>query len=347
MAKRHDAVFDDVLSGLDEAAPEAKAEPKARAMPERGGDRAGGRFLNRANALSDRLSGDVVEKTLLWVEPERCRMWERHNRRYDLLTEARCADLIDGFKAQGQQEFPAVVRRVQDDPAHDYEVICGARRHWTVAWLRRNNYRNFRFLIEVRTLSDEEAFRLGDIENRDRVDISDYERAMDYTDAVARYYQGRQKDMAARLEVSETWLSRYLALAKLPRGIIDAYADITEIKERHARDLKPLLSVPDKKKAILEEAKAIARQQQAAAHGQGGRIDGPAVVARLKAAGTPKRVAPRQEAIVYTSESGAVLVTARKGKGGGLVLEIPSAEDVEEVLDACRRALEDHRHGNR
>jgi hypothetical protein len=66
-----------------------------------------------------------------------------------------------------------------DRVAREYEVICGARRHWTVAWLRANNYRQFRFLVEVRELSDEEAFRLSDIENRDREDISDYERAID------------------------------------------------------------------------------------------------------------------------------------------------------------------------
>ena len=35
-------------------------------------------------------------------------------------------------------------------------------------------------------MSDEEAFRLADIENREREDISDYERAIDYGDAIAR-----------------------------------------------------------------------------------------------------------------------------------------------------------------
>ena len=358
MVGRHDAVFDDVLSGLDDTAAQAETQNETRSAPEpkprqapdrtpgRAGERAGGRFLNRSNALAERLSGDVVEKTLLWVDPDRCRMWPRHNRRYDLLTETRCADLIEGFKAQGQQEFPAVVRRIQGDPAFDYEVICGARRHWTVAWLRAHNYRSFRFLIEVRDLSDEEAFRLGDIENRDRADISDYERAADYADAVGRYYQGRQKDMAARLEVSETWLSRYLALAKLPKAIIDAYADITEIKERHARDLKPLLGAADKKKAILDEAKAIAKEQHAAAQGQGRGLDGPSVLARLKAAATPKRPMPRPQAVPYKSSAGETLLTARKGKGSGLTLEIPNAENEAEILDACRRALADHRRAD-
>lgn len=337
MSGRHDAVFDDVLGGLEQNAPDGPTEPRPKQGPERGGRR----FLNRSNALSDRLSGDVVEKTLLWVEPERCRMWSRHNRRYDLLNETRCADLIESFKAQGQQEFPAVVRRVHDDADHDYEVICGARRHWTVAWLRAHNYRQFRFLIEVRELTDEEAFRLADIENRDREDISDYERAMDYADAVGRYYNGRQKDMAARLEVSETWLSRYLGLARLPKGIVEAYADITDIKERHARDLNPLLSHPDKKKAVLDEAKAIGKVQRGALQGQGGALDGPAVIARLKTAATSKRPPRRAQAIEYKSAAGTVLVRARKQKGRGLILEIADGRDAEAVLQACRQALLD------
>lgn len=104
--------------------------------------------------------------------------------------------------------------RAGDGPR--FEVICGARRHFAVSWLRANNYPQFRYLVEERALTDEEAFRLADIENRDREDLSDYERAVDYAQALERYYGGRQKTMATRLEVSEAWLSRYLQLAKLP-----------------------------------------------------------------------------------------------------------------------------------
>ena len=236
-----------------------------------------------------------------------------------------------------------MVRRVTDEPRHEYEVICGARRHWTVAWLRANNYRQFRFLVEVRELSDEEAFRLSDIENRDREDISDYERAIDYADAVGRYYHGRQKDMATRLEVSEAWLSRYLALAKLPKAIVDAYADITEIKERHARDLNPLLGHSEQKKAILGEAKDIAREQRAAQQDEGRAIEGPLVIARLKAAATPKRPPRRPpDAVDSRSPAGTLLLTARRHRGRGLILEIADPTDAEAILEACRRALVDH-----
>lgn len=342
MTKRHDAVFDDVLSGFGDKDQDVGTTPK----PSRpAAERREGRFLTRSNALSDRFSGDVVEKTLLWVDPERCRMWDRHNRRYELLNENRCADLIDGFKAQGQQEFPAIVRRITDDPAYDYEVICGARRHWTVSWLRTHNYRQFRFLIEVRELSDEEAFRLGDIENRERTDISDYERACDYADAVRRYYGGRQKDMAARLEVSEAWLSRYLGLAKLPQEIVAAYVDVTEIREHHARELKSLMATNDQRRRLLVEAKVLAEEQSRGRAGEGQVIDGPTVVARLKRAAVERTRKERAPATVYANGRGRTVLTARPGKGRGLILEVVDTRDSDAVLNACRRALEDHGAG--
>ncbi|MBY5935663.1 ParB/RepB/Spo0J family partition protein [Tateyamaria omphalii] len=300
MTRKYDAIFDDVLSDL-EAVPDAS-------------DRAGARFLKRTTAISDRLAGEVEEKTLRWVDPARCRMWERHNRDYALLTEDNCRDLIDGIRSQGQQEFPAIVRPV-DDEDYDFEVICGARRHFAVSWLRNNNYTQFKYLVEARQLSDEEAFRLADIENRDREDISDYERALDYADAVARYYGGKQKAMAERLEVSQPWLSRYLQLAKLPQAIVDAFPNIREIRERNARELKPLLSQPDTSRAVLEEAGAIRREQERARAGRGSFVDAANVMRRLTRAGKPVQPKPETEGKVYrrsTHDKGIAVV--QKGR---------------------------------
>lgn len=336
MTKRHDAMLDDVLGDLSDTQAEPPRAPKAEPKE----SRSPARFLNRSTALAERLSGDVIEKTLLWVDPERCRMWERHNRRYELLNEARCADLIEGFKAQGQQEFPAIVRRLHDDPNFDYEVICGARRHWTTNWLRENNYRQFRFLIDVREITDEEAFRLSDVENRDREDICDYERAVDYSNALTNYYGGRQKDMAERLEVSEAWLSRYLGLAKLPTIVVDAYSDITEIRERHARDLKPLLNQRVSKAAILEEAKAIAKQQSKSV------IEGATVFKRLKAVAITRRPANKPAVSEYKSRDGDVILKATPKRGRGVLLDIVDTRDTESVLEACRCALQDLRQSS-
>ena len=141
-------------------------------------------------------------------------------RDYAALNEATCADLIESFKAEGRQNFPAIVRRVESDSEHEWEVVCGARRHWTAGWMRAHHQPDFKFLVEPRELTDEEAFRLADLENRSRRDLSDYERAHDYARAVERYYGGSQQQMAERLEVSRSWLSRYLELARLPAEIV-------------------------------------------------------------------------------------------------------------------------------
>lgn len=239
MANRNSSLFEDLASSA------AVSERK------RSKETSKNKYLSdRKNTLSNLVNGGLEEKTLLWVDPKVCRMWEHHNRRYDLLNEQRCRDLIDGFKSQGKQEFPAIVRKVED-AEHQYEVVCGARRHWTVSYLRENNYPHFKFLIEVRELSDEEAFRVSDVENRDRSDISDYERAVDYARAVKLFY-GSQKKMAERLEVSQAWLSRYLDLSKIPNDVVDLFSDVSFLTIERGRKLKPWLSDP-KKFSVLKK----------------------------------------------------------------------------------------------
>ncbi len=300
MSKKHDAIFDDVLSDLDGPVPAA-------------GPRESARFLKRSTTINDRLTGELEEKTLRWIDPSECRMWERHNRDYELLNEENCRDLIDGIRAQGRQEFPAIVRPI-DDPDYKFEVICGARRHFAVSWLRKNNYTQFKYLIEAREMSDEEAFRLADIENREREDISDYERAIDYADAIARYYGGKQKAMAERLEVSQPWLSRYLALAALPEQIVSAFPSIRDLKERHARDLKPLLARPATADPMLAQAARIEVQQQSARNGRGPFVDPLDVVKQLRLAAEEPKVKPARKVdeVTYRRSAGEKGITARK-----------------------------------
>lgn len=307
MSKRHDAIFEDVLKGIEEPA-----------LP----DRVPARFLKRRNALAESVQRE--EKVLRWVDPGRCAMWEHHNRAYDLLTENNCADLIDSLKAQGRQEFPAIVRKLPAGHAAEYEVICGARRHFAVSWLRANNYPQFLYLIEIRDLTDEEAFRLADIENRDRADLSDYERACDYLQALDRYYGGKQKAMASRLEVSEAWLSRYLYLARLPEALVRAWPQITDLRELHARRLRPMLAQAEAE--VLAEAARLGAEQEAARSGQGAFTPVPRVLARLRAAASGTRPAAPETAGL-----------AVRRRGGRVRLEFP--QDLPEPQ--LRAALED------
>lgn len=320
MSKRHDAIFEDVLKDLGK-----EASPSDE-------DRGATRFLRRSNALAD--VGEREEKVLRWVDPAQCAMWSRHNRAYELLNEDNCRDLIDSIRSQGQQEFPAIVRRLHGAGA-EYEVICGARRHFAISWLRANNYPQFRYLVEVRDLTDEEAFRLADVENRDREDISDFERARDYAAALEQYYGGRQKGMAERLEVSEGWLSRYLTLARLPEVVVSAYPSIRDIKELHARILKPLLADPKLAPSIISVATELADKQAEARNGHGAAIDAAQVLAKLKAAAAgPKRAKPAGQVFKGPTETAGMTL---KKRGAKITLEF--SEKLSET--ALRAAFED------
>jgi ParB family chromosome partitioning protein len=285
-----------LIGALDDAAPQPEAPTRLSV----------GVLASRQSRMSELAAGAVVGRAIEQVDPARCRIWSEHNRDYAKLTEERCADLIESFKAQGRQEFPAIVRRVQDEPGIDFEVISGARRHWTVSWLRQHNYADFRYLVEVRELTDEEAFRISDLENRARDDLSDIERARDYLKALGRHYGGKQKDMAERLKVSEAWLSRYLDLARLPTELIAAFADPHELKIKHVTQLKPLLKPDDRAKRVLAEAGVIAGGK-----GEGDSLKPQDVLRRLAAAADPPK---RSGSPKKSGKADPEVMTSEKGK---------------------------------
>jgi len=300
-----------LMGSLDDAAPQPEAPMR---MPI-------GILANRENRMAELASGAVVGRAIEQVDPARCRLWAEHNRDYAALDETRCADLIESFKAQGRQEVPAIVRRVRGDPDFDFEVICGARRHWTVSWLRAHNYTDFRFLVEVRELTDEEAFRISDLENRAREDLSDIERARDYLKALERHYGGRQKDMAGRLNVSEAWLSRYLDLARLPVELVAAFSNPHDLKIKHVTQLKPLLKPDDRARRVLAEAGAIAGQK-----GEGAPAKPQEVIRRLmiaadppKRSGSPKK-SGSADAMVSASGAPVLRINGKKGREVSLTL---------------------------
>ncbi|HKT54880.1 MAG TPA: ParB/RepB/Spo0J family partition protein [Caulobacteraceae bacterium] len=333
-----------ILAGIMTAPPASAAQPVTEAPnPVR---EPPARLGERISALARVTSGDIREKTLHLVDPARCRMWTHHNRRYDLLSAAVCADLLESLRSQGGQEFPAIVRRVRDDPDFDYEVICGARRHWAVSHLRTIEHREIKFLVEERDLTDEAAFRLADIENRARQDISDFERARDYLFALDAYYGGVARRMSERLEVSPAWLSRFLDMARLPDQIVGAFGDVRLLRVNHVRELKPLLEEPDQRKRMLSAAHDIARKQVAARSAGYDYVDPARVVQMLKAAAAgTKPETRREEPELVSSPSEAPLFTSVLKGRNKLVLELrlnSSASD-EEFVEAFRKELADKR----
>ncbi len=329
------------------AALAGEVQPQGGKLPPRTGV-----LQSRGNRLAELAAGQTLTREHELVDPAVCRIWEFHNRDYAALSEAGCADLIESFRAQGRQEVPAIVRRVLGDPTCQFEVICGARRHWTASWLRQHGMPSFKFLVEPRELTDEEAFRIADLENRSRQDLSDVERARDYAGALTRYYAGNQARMAERLSVSQSWLSRYLDLAGFPAIVIEAFGSLHAVKISHAATLAPLLRHPLSQQAVLAEAQALAAEQGERAETRQAALPAATVVKRLQQATRRKeaaRVVPRAvECTVRSAVSGAVLARGtRPQRGSNLVISVPRGatgdraelmQAIEEVLDRLTKA---------
>src|SRR3546814_6989703 len=116
---------------------------------------------------------------------------------------------------EGTNREPVVVRRTPN-AEQSYELIVGTRRHFSVSWLHANNHSEIDLVARIETLDDEGAFRLADLENLEREDVTDLERARNYRHAVEAYYNGVRTQMAERLAIPKQNLHNLLPLAELP-----------------------------------------------------------------------------------------------------------------------------------
>ena len=329
MSRKNSGFAADLAAGIDLT--EDSAAPRRSSI-------ASNVLTGRSNRLADLASGAIVSRTHELVDPARCRMWAGHNRDYALLTEERCADLIESIKAQGRQEIPAIVRRLSGDDGYDFEVICGARRHWSISWLRTHNYPDFKFLVDVREIGDEEAFRLADLENRARDDLTDFERAKDYLRALSAYYEGRQKTMAERLKVSESWLTRYLDLARLPEELTRAFANPQELGIRNAIALKALMKPEDRKERAFREAARLAAERERTNHS-------PSVLEVIKAlslAADPPKKSGKAETVANAVGQPVLRIEGADRKGVRITLLNKGGATRQEAEEAIRAVLDQH-----
>ncbi|EQB19041.1 chromosome partitioning protein ParB [Sphingobium lactosutens DS20] len=325
MSKGNRGFGSSLTEGLDEA-----AEPDTAAPAE-------GIMASRSQALARIASGKVVTDRTEWVDPARCRPWRLHNRDLDHLNEETCRDLIDAFLSAKKQRIPAIVRRLQGDPDFDFEIIAGVRRWWTVKWLREHHHPEYDYLVTIQSVSDEEAFRVSDIENRSRKDISDWERAKEYSRALAEFYNGSQAEMAEHLKISRSWLSRLLDVARLPQSIVAAFSDPHDITVRIARDVKPL-SVDAKMLPLMEAEARLIESERA---DLGAKLPGAEVAKRLVRA----TVAPKQKGgaeVELKAKNGRAMLRYTRGSRGGLSLKVlpRSGASTDEVLESIRSLLE-------
>lgn len=193
----------------------------------------------------------TAARSIISVNPFRCRMWPLHDRLETHVSEETCRVEIESFLKHGQL-VPVLGRALRGDPDYDVELIFGARRLFVARHINRP------LAVELREMSDREAIVAMDIENRQRLDISPYERGLSY----ARWLRGghfrSQDDLARDLKVSSSQVSRMLKLARLPSAIVSAFNSPADICEGWGLELMEALDDPQRREATLQQARQIA-----------------------------------------------------------------------------------------
>lgn len=150
------------------------------------------------------------------------------------------------------QKQPALVRPIPEDDERRqdglrYELIYGARRLRAVVNLSQD------LLARVINVDDRAAVLEMDIENRERRDISVYERAVDYARWLERGLFTDAQEIAAHVGRNATGIYRYLTIARLPVSVLDAFPDpIAGLSFTFGYDLAAAMEKMDGAKEALD-----------------------------------------------------------------------------------------------
>ncbi|WP_420145873.1 ParB/RepB/Spo0J family partition protein [Sphingobium sp.] len=322
---------------ISEALASAPAEPAA-APDTVAAEAAAGRvnFTNkRLEAFGE--AARIVKRPTIRLKPAECSIWSGNARDYSLLDEHRLRSLIDSILAEGGNRIPAVVRRTPNG-ALPYELVTGTRRHWAISWLNANHYPDIDLIAIIEDLDDEAAFRLADIENREREDISDLERGLNYKAAVDQFYGGVQLRMAERLKISKSQLSRYIALTDIPPFLVSAFHSPMDLQAKYGEKLLPLLRDPATRTKLEAAADEIASEQSFRRSGDEQPIGGPEVMARLLKAMTSKG---RVQKSAIAAGDGKAIGEVVKDQQKILTLSLtPSDLSTDDILNALRPIIE-------
>lgn len=182
------------------------------------------------------------------LDPDRIRVWEWHDRQD--LDQTSCAAEIQSIQARGQL-VPALVRKIDGDCDHDFELIYGAKRLFAARYLGAT------LKAEVRDISDREALLAMDAENQHRSDISPYERALSYMRWLRQGVFESQEEIADAVGVSASQISRLLSLARLPAVVVAAFGKGSLICEAWAVQICKALDDQVSREQLIRKARRL------------------------------------------------------------------------------------------
>jgi len=210
----------------------------------------------------------------------------------EFVTESSCKDEIQSMREYGQL-IPVIGRRLQCEPSHDVEIICGARRLFAAQYL------NINIAVELRELTDRESIVIVDVENRQRRDWSAYERGRSYSRWLAAGHFESQDELARAVRISPSQVSRLLKMARLPAVVIDAFPSPTDICESWGLDLYSACELAPSRSRVIARARSLKMHAE--------KVSPRDVFDHLRLAGRPKIVRqPHRHEVVLGSTGKAL-----------------------------------------
>jgi ParB family chromosome partitioning protein len=241
----------------------------------------------------------------------------------DHISEESCKAEIRSFSTHGQL-VPALGRPLTNDPDFDVELICGARRLFVARHLKA------KLLVEIRELSDIDAIVAMDIENRQREDISPYERGVAYATWLRGRYFESQQDLAGALKVSASQVSRLVQLSRLPAVVVKAFRSPSDIREGWGKHLAEILADCGRRDSLITKARALGESDP--------KLTAVDVYRRLLAAAAQCKRTTRGRDEVVKDEAGSPLFRIRY-QTSSIALVIPTAVTSEKTLGQLRDAV--------
>jgi ParB family chromosome partitioning protein len=268
-------------------------------------------------------------RTVISVDPFRCRMWELHDRMEASISEQTCRAEIESFRKHGQL-VPTLGRSLVGDANHTWELVYGARRLFVAQHLNKP------LLVEVREMTNSEAIVAMHIENIHRKEVSPYEQGLYYTRLLRTRHFASQDEIARTLRVSASQVSRLVKIAKLPAVLVGVFGNPASICEEWGLKLLEAWEDPQLRTALAEKARSIAAD---------GKQSTPRdIYSQLLASLTKgRRLKPKARDEVVMNDGGVTLFRIRiQGKWVSLLLPIEnvSADTLSEVRASVRQILQ-------
>lgn len=221
-------------------------------------------------------------------------------------------DLKEEIKSANGNVQPIKVRQIKG-VADEYELVYGHRRHRACLQLGLPV-----LALVADELQDAELFTEMERENRQRKDLGAYEQGLMYARALDAGLFGSNRRLADAIGRDLGDVGKALALARLPKEVVDAFASPLDIQFRFAKPLTDEFERdPD---GLVQRAREIAKLNQ--------RPVAKDVLARL----LNKSPVEQENKVTHLAKGGVQVATVERTKKGALSIQIPGGLEPQKEL---------------